>query len=323
MENKTQRGEQTVRYISIFIFFAMVLFRTFLVHSQTVVITNDQDVALTGIQVVNVGEHVRANLRVEPLGTSFSNPQWAVTGLHIKDWITKDMEPLPMLISDHLGESIHLIWKETIPIPSPNILYVSVLVGTTVISTQVEFQVERQPKPEKFYSDDLLMENHNNWHAVYMFWASSRRRGDLFLTWHRSQLEYFNAWREYFGYSSVPFWDPATSWAFFGESPSRQHPSTIPALPATSFSTRHDLITLDLSNQGLGTSTEGEYDLVTQGQNRGRRTEFANAGYIVRTETVREVAGIPATPNFSFNGIATLPAWWQVNTGQTANETVE
>jgi hypothetical protein len=165
------------------------------------------------------------------------------------------------------------------------------------------------------------MENHNNWHSVHMFWAASTRRGDLFLGWHRSQLEYFNEWRKYFGYPPIPGWDPTTSWVEGTVLLSRQHPSITPA-PAGGFSTRHDLNTPDLLDPGdpVVTTTEGEYDFVTQNQGRGTNSQFVDAGYILRTETVREILELPPVPAFSRNGIVTVPTWWQPNTGQTEND---
>ena len=144
-------------------------------NGTSVEILNDQDVALSETQVVNVGEHVRVKLRVQPSGTTFTNPQWLVTGLHIQHWITKDAESVSMTVNDYLGDSTHFTWKDvTIP-GKPNIVRVSALVGSTIVSAEVKFQVERQQKPEKFYSDDHLMENHNNWHTVHNFMFGSTR----------------------------------------------------------------------------------------------------------------------------------------------------
>ena len=171
---------------------------------QTLEIVGDQGTVLTGVQEDNVGEHVRLQVRAQPTGTTFTNPQWIITGLHIKEWVTKDSEPVLPTIDDYLGETIHLMWKDITMATGTNVVYVSALVGSQVLSTQAEFRVVRHPKAETFYSDDLLMENHNNWHSVHSFWAASTRRGDLFLAWHRSQVEYVNNWRQYFGYPPVP-----------------------------------------------------------------------------------------------------------------------
>ncbi len=75
----------------------------------------------------------------------------------------------------------------------------------------------------------------------------------------------------------------------------------------------------------MDTPTEGEYDLLTQSTNRGTNSEFAAAGYVLKTETVRQILcedpQFPcAHPNFSRNGIATRPTWWQPDTGQTAED---
>ena len=272
---------------------------------------------------MNVGEHVRATFVVQPAGTPFSNPHWTVGGVHLNDWVTKDSEPRPMTVSDYLGQEIHFLWKDTTPLHNPNKLRVSALVGGTVVSHEVEFLVERQPKAEKFYSDDLLMENHNNWHSVYMFYTQSTRRGDLFLAWHRSQLSYFNAWRAFFGYPLLPTWNPTLPWATAGVVPAeRQHPSS-PA-PKRGFSSRPaTLVTLDLEQQQLETASLSEYDLVTETGGFGTLPEFATAGYVLRTETVRQlICGTNTSclnnPTLARNGPATVPSWWQPASGQTA-----
>lgn len=289
-----------------------------LLHAQTLEITNDKGVTLSGTQVVNVGEHIQAKARVLPAGTSSTNLQWSVTGTHIKDWVTKDSEIQPMQASDYTGETIHFIWKDITPPGSTNVLSVSVLVGATTLTASIEFQVERNPKAEKFYSDDLLMENHNNWHSVYMFSAASTRRGDVFLGWHRSQLEYFNNWRTYFGYPPISNWDPTTAWVTGSVPPEKQHPST-GTPPASGFSSRHGLITLDLADQGLETTEEGEYDLVTQALGRGTNSEFVSDGYVVKLETVRDIIGQSGS-SFSLTGTPALPTWWRPQMGQTAND---
>jgi hypothetical protein len=175
------------------------------------------------------------------------------------------------------------------------------------------------PKAEKFYSDDLLMETHFNWHSVYMFMAASSRRGDLFLAWHRSELDLFNRWRTFFGYPRVPYWNPTTPWIGPGTSLARVHPSVSPP-PRAAFSIRHDLITLDLTDGGLATATEGEYDLVTQTQSRGTNAQFVAANHVLRTETVRNVIGWDVEFWNARNGVASLPTWWAPNTGQTATD---
>jgi Common central domain of tyrosinase len=288
---------------------------------QVLELTNDQGTVLSGVQQVNVGEHVRLAVQSNPPAT-LTNVQWIVTGAHIKDWVTKDSAPVPMAVSDYLGDTLHVIWKDTTTPFAPNVVHVSASVGGSVLMTELQFQVERQPKAEKFYSDDLLMENHNNWHSVYMFWAASTRRGDLFLGWHRSQLDHFAKWREYFGYPPVPSWNPTTAWGVAPLPPARRHPSSAPA-PASSFSTRHDLVTLDLTDQGLTTATEGEFDLVTQAQGRGTNAAFASGGHVLTTEAVRAILcedpGFPCDdPAFARNGAAGLPTWWAPDTGQTA-----
>lgn len=292
----------------------------FPVAAQTVEIVDSRGSVVSGPRSVNVGEHVHLSVRVTPAGTPFSNPAWSVTGTHLKDWITKDAAPLEMATSDYSAASIHFLWKDVTPVPAPNVVQVNVLVGGTPMSAQVPFHVVRADKAEKFYSDDLLMEAHNNWHSVYMFYAASTRRGDLFLAWHRSQLDFFNQWRAYFGYPPTPYWDPTTAWIVGSPPPARQHPSTTPA-PKPGFSQRHDITTLDLTEQGLAHTTEGEYDQVTQAQGRGTTSQFIAANYTLRSETVRSVAGFPASdPRFSRNGIATNPTWWAPNTGQVATD---
>lgn len=287
--------------------------------SQTVEIVNDNGVVVSGLQTVNVGEHVRLGVRVSPAGTVFSSPSWIVQGTHLKDWITKDAQPMPMAIGDYTAETIHFLWKDVTSALAPNLVRVTVVVAGTPHSAEIPFQVVRADKAEKFYSDDLLMEAHNNWHSVYMFYAASTRRGDLFLAWHRSQLDFFNQWRAYFGYPPTPYWNPTTSWVSGAPPPARQHPSTAP-VPAPGFSQRHDIITLDLTDQGLAHTTEGEYDLVTQALGRGTTSEFVAASYVLRTETVHAVGSLPNTPNYSRVGIATNPTWWAPNTGQVAQD---
>ena len=49
-------------------------------YGQTLEIVDDQGMVLTGVQEVNVGEHVRLQVRAQPAGTTFTNPQWIVTG---------------------------------------------------------------------------------------------------------------------------------------------------------------------------------------------------------------------------------------------------
>jgi len=287
--------------------------------AQTLEITNDADVAVTAAQTVNVGEHVRLRMRVTPPGTAMTNPQWIVSGSHLKSWITKDAQPVNMAVADYLAADIHFAWRDVTSVTSPNMVRASTLVNGSVLSATVSFNVVRGDKPEKFYSDDLLMENHNNWHSVYMFSRAETRRGDLFLAWHRSQLEYFNLWRAYYGYPPVANWDPATAWVTGTVPASKQHPSTSPA-PKPSFAHRHDLTTLDLADQGLTTATEGEYDLVAQAQGRGRRPSFVSAGYILKTETVRALLGCtPPCTGLTRNGIATLPTWWKASPGANAD----
>lgn len=288
--------------------------------AQSLEIVNDKDVPVSGIQEVNVGEHVRLRVRAQPLGTTFTNPSWIVTGFHIKDWITKDSEPVYPALSDYLGETIHLTWKDTSLSGMPNVVHVRAIVGSSLLTTQAQFRVVRAPKAEKFYSEDLLMENHANWHSVYNFSAASTRRGDLFLTWHRSQIEYFNNWRSFFGYPPIAAWVPTTPWAAGTPIPAKQHPSSTAPQPA--FSSRHDLITLVLTDEGLHTASAGEYDLVTLAQSRGTTSQFVSAGYTLRTETVRQILcedpGFPcSSPAVARNGVATLPTWWMPDTGQT------
>lgn len=295
---------------------------------QTLEITNDQGVALSKTQVVNVGEHVRVSVRAQPPGTAITNIAWSVEGSHIRDWITKDGEVVTMRPVDYTGQAIHFLWRSTASCRKFWFFYlwcrtvrVTARIGGVTVSRSLRFRVERQAKAEKFYSDDLLMENHGNWHSVYIFSAASTRRGDLFLGWHRSQLEYFNAWRRYFGYPPAPYWNPVTAWTTTVPPRAKQHPSS-PA-PAPGFSTRHDLVTLELSAApSLATASEGEYDLVTQAQGRGTTPEFVAAGYVLRTETVRQILCedplFPCTnPAFARNGTASAPTWWRPNTGQT------
>lgn len=287
--------------------------------SQTLAITTDLDVPITTMQKVNVGEHVQLRARLLPSGTTASNIVWVITGAHIKDWVTKDAEALPMGVSDYQGPSTHFVWRDVTSPLLPNTVQVIALVGANALVASATFEVERAPKAEKFYSDDLLMENHNNWHSVWMFSSTSTRRGDLFLAWHRSQLEYFNAWRSYFGYSPAPNWNPVQPWLVPFSGPLRNHPGSAPA-PAAGFSQRHGLTTLSLTGAGLNTATEGEFDLVTQAQARGTTPQFIAAGSRLRLETVRAVLGIPDAGNFSKDGLVSDPSWWRPDTGQTATD---
>lgn len=284
--------------------------------SQTISITNDSGGVLSGNQLVNVGEHVRLKVAVTPPGTPLTNVQWTVAGTHLKDWIVKEGTAVAMTAADLQGTTISFLWKDVTPGATTNSVTVNANAGAVPVSATAQFKVERAPKAEKFYSDDYLMEYHNNWHSVWMFSAASTRRGDLFLAWHRSQLEYFNQWRSYFGYPPVPFWDPVTSWTAAPVPAAKQHPSTAPP-PAAGFSTRlASLVTLDLTDAGLATATEGEYDLATQSEGRGTNAEFVSAQYRVRTETVKALIGAPGSVFFSKVGLATRPTWWKPNTGQ-------
>lgn len=287
--------------------------------AQTLEITTDLDVPISSVQRVNVGEHVRLRARLLPAGTTASTLVWVVTGAHLKDWVTKDAEPLPMALADYRGQNIHFLWRDVTGPFSPNIVQVIALVGSTALVAAATFEVERAPKAEKFFSDDLLMENHGNWHSVWSFSATSTRRGDLFLAWHRSQLEYFNAWRSYFGYPQVPNWNPTQAWMLGGLSSQRLHPSNAPA-PAAGFSQRHDLITLSLNGAALNTASEGEFDLVTQAEGRGTTPQFITAGSRLRLETVRAILGLADAAPYSRDGLASDPSWWQPNTGQTATD---
>ena len=290
---------------------------------QTLEITTDNDTPITTTQIVNVGEHVRLKMRALPTGTTLTSPQWIVTGTTLKDWSTKDGEPIPLTIDDFFAPQIHLLWRDTSTILLPYRVRATALVGGSVLTATAAFRVIRDDKPEKFYSDDALMENHQNWHSVYMFSERGRRRGDLFLTWHRSQLEYFNRWRTYFGYPRVKQWDPTTAWATgTPPRPEQQHPSTTTA-PAAAFSQRHDLVTLDLTASGLNHANEGEYDRVTQSSGRGRRAAFVSAAYILKSETVRGVI-CPTPPCIGMpvmtrTGTVTLPSWWQATAGAAAD----
>lgn len=290
----------------------------FAANAQTLQVTNDAGVAITTTQTVNVGEHVRLQLRVTP-AASFTNPQWIVTGSPLKDWTTKDGEAVSLGLNDYLAPTLHLLWRDVTPPTSPNVVHVTVLAGGTLLTATASFRVVRGDKPEKFYSDDLLMENHNNWHSVHMFSLPTTRRGDLFLTWHRSQLEYFNRWRTYFGYPPLANWDPATPWLTGSPVASKQHPSTSVA-PAQAFSQRHDLITLDLTDGGLAHAHEGEFDFVTQAESRGRRASFVSAAYTLKMDTVKEVlCGSSCPSTLSGTGIAVLPSFWKTAVGTTSD----
>jgi hypothetical protein len=289
---------------------------------QMLRITNDAGTTVTGTPRVNVGEHITLRVAVSPAGTSLSNIRWTVAGVHLKDWLVKDATQAPMAPADLQGATITFLWKDPTATGAANAVTVTARAGASDKTATAQFEVVRGPKPEKYYSDDFLMEYHNNWHSVWMFSSPTARRGDLFLAWHRSQLEYFNAWRSFFGYAPVPLWDPVTAWATGATvPPEKQHPSTAPA-PAAAFSRRpSSLITLDLAAQGLTTSSLGQYDLVTQSRNRGTTPEFVSVGYILRSETVRQILSIPSTDSrFSRVGSASIPSWWQPNTGQTATD---
>jgi len=223
-----------------------------------------------------------------------------------------------MTTGDYAGSSIHFVWKDVTT--TPNTVSATANVGGVPMSAQVSFQVVRGPKPEKYYSNDLLMERHNNWHAVYRFLYASTRRGDLFLSWHRSQLDLFNKWRMYFGYPLIPYWDPATPWVSDCTSSQDVMARVHPASPKSAFSTRHDVVTLDLSASGLATATEGEYDLTTQSQGRGTNAQFVSSFFVLRSETVAQLLGLPAIAAYSRSGVATIPGWWEPNTGQSASD---
>lgn len=287
--------------------------------SQTVEITNDQSVPITGVQTVNVGEHVRLRVRAVPAGTTFTNPVWVITGTHLRDWVTKDAEPIQMTADDYMADAIHFTWQETTTLFSPDVVRITALVGGSPVSAEAQFNVVRLPKPEKYYSDDFLMENHNNWHSVYMFSVTPMRRGDLFLAWHRSQLDHYNRWRQYFGYGPVRNWTPSTPWPTALVPEALRHPSN--PVPSAGFSQRHDLTTLDLTDQMLVTGSEGHFDLVTQAQTLGTNPEFVAANYTLTTDAVSSVLGIPAgTPGYTRVGVVTTPSWWAPNTGQTATD---
>jgi len=286
--------------------------------AQTLQITNDRGIVLTGVQTVNVGEHVRLAMRASVAGTTVTNGVWSITGTQVRDWNTADAVPVLMTAGDFASSSIHFLWKDVTT--APNAVQATANVGGVPVSAQVSFQVVRGPKPEKYYSGDLLMERHNNWHAVYMFAYASTRRGDLFLSWHRSQLDLFNKWRTYFGYPPVPYWDPATPWVSDCTASQVVVARAHPASPKSAFSTRHDVVTLDLSALGLATATEGEYDLTTQSRGRGTNAQFVAAFFVLRTETVAQVLGLPVIAAFSRSGVATIPSWWKPNTGQTASD---
>jgi len=289
------------------------------VSAQSIQIVNDHSVPITTTQTVNVGEHVHLWLRVTPASTAFTKPTWTVSGTHLKDWLTKDAEPVKMSAADYRGGAIHVLWKNTTLPFLPNTVRVQAVVNGTTLTSSARFRVVRAPKPEKYYSDDLLMENHNNWHSVYMFAVTPMRRGDLFLAWHRSQLEYFNSWRKYFGYGPIKSWTPTTAWSTTTGPVERRHPSNPPPVPA--FSQRHDLTTLDLTDQQLATPTEGQFDWVTQAQGLGTNSQFVNAGFILTLDAVAQVAGLePGEPGFTRTGPATMPTWWAPNTGQTARD---
>lgn len=291
------------------------------VSGQTIRITNDAGVAVTGTPQVNAGEHVTLRVAVSPAGTSLTNIQWTVVGTNLKDWLVKDATQVPMTPADFQGTTISFLWRGPTATGATNAVTVTARAGGINRTATVRFQVVRGPKAEKYYSDDFLMEYHNNWHSVWMFSSPTARRGDLFLAWHSSQLEYFNAWRSFFGYAPVPFWDPVTAWVTGAVPPEKQHPSTAP-VPAAAFSRRPaSLITLDLTQQGLTTSSLGQYDLVTRARNRGTTAAFVSAGYVLRSETVRQIINAPPSdPRFSRVGVASIPTWWRPNTGQTATD---
>jgi tyrosinase-like protein len=286
------------------------------VTAQTVEITNDQSVPITGVQTVNVGEHVRLRVRAVPTGTTFTNPVWVITGAHLRDWVTKDAEPIPLTADDYMADAIHFVWQETTSLFAPDVVRITALVGGSPVSAEAHFNVVRSQKPEKYYSDDFLMENHNNWHSVYMFATAATRRGDLFLAWHRSQLDHYNRWRQYFGYGPVRNWTPSAPWSASLIPEALRHPSN-PA-PVAGFSQRHDLTTLDLTDQTLTTSSEGQFDLVTQAQASGTTSQFAAANYTLTTDAVGSVIGIPTgTTGFTRVGVVTTPSWWAPNSGQS------
>jgi hypothetical protein len=279
-------------------------------------LSNDQGTVLTTEQTVNVGEHVRLTIRDSDTGALVPGAIWVVTGTHIRDWVTKDALNVPMTVDDYIGSEIWFTWKDVTSPTAPNTVRATALVSGVLESVELEFSVERDLKPEKFYSDDLLMEYHNNWHSVYRFSDESVRRGDLFLAWHRSQLDYFNQWRSYFGYGAVPNWDPTMAWITSPVPESKQHPAS----PEAGFSTPESLVTLDLSADGLQTPSLGEYDLQTDALSRGTTSQFESAGYVLNTATVSSIAGIPGTiTEFSFSGVADLPPWYTV-TGGTSSE---
>ena len=207
---------------------------------------------------------------MSPAGTPLSNIQWTVAGVLLKDWLVKDATQVPMAPADFRGTTISFLWKNVTATGATNAVTVTAKAGNNNRTATAQFQVVREPKAEKFYADDFLMEYHNNWHSVWMFSSPTARRGDLFLAWHRSQLEYFNAWRSFFRYAPAPFWDPVTAWVSGATvPPAKQHPSTAP-VPAAGFSRRpSSLVTVDLTGQGLATSSLGQYDLVTRALGRG------------------------------------------------------
>ncbi len=281
-------------------------------------ITDDQGTTLTGVQAVNVGERVRVGFTVTTPGGVTGGPIWIVSGSHLREWIHKDALPIAMTTSDYQQNELNLVWRETSLPTTPHQIQVFVVTSAGMESATLEFEVVRDEKAEKFYSDDLLMEYHGNWHSVYAFDDATARRGDLFLAWHTSQLEYFNLWRQEFGYPALPVWDPTVAWATAPVPRSRQHPTTSPA-PAPGFSERQGLITLELTASDLDHGTLGEYDLRTASDGRGTTSQFVTAGYVLRADTVTAVAGIPPLPEFNYGGVASLPSWYTVEGGTDAD----
>lgn len=287
--------------------------------AQTLQIFSDTGQELTGTQIVNVGEHIALLAVAKPSGAPITNVQWIVPGEHIRNWSGTESAPVQMEATDYQSSSIHFAWRNTTSGTSSYTVQLTAHVGNTPVKAQLDFRVTRNPKPEKFYSDDLLMEYHSNWHAVHRFNTASTRRGDLFLGWHRSQLEYFNNWRSYFGYPLISAWSPTASWiAAPPAPPAKQHPSATPP-PKKNFSSRHNLTTIDLTRGGLDTPTEGEYDWMTKDRNRGTRQEFISAGYKLHTETVRANIG-SGGPTLSKSGLITIPTWWTSKGNQTSSD---
>jgi uncharacterized repeat protein (TIGR01451 family) len=174
-----------------------------------------------GLGTMNVAEIAGFSADVSG-GSGTPTYQWEVSGGILKDYdetINTGFRPIQMEAGDLRIKDIRFYWKD--PVGARRVA-VTVTAGEATCSDEVTINVERSSaidkQAEDFYTEEHtgpggrfhdILDTHESWHSTNDMGFEITYDGTLFFDFHNVYIRRFNQWRQEFGFSTIPEWNPA------------------------------------------------------------------------------------------------------------------